>query len=127
MIKILAPDESGHFGYVYGQNHRGLFLQTLSANRAAFRHSRSGLTLFFHLGSSNDRNALLTSLPKLYDFERDSTWVLKGLGRLHELLLEQGLSRRWFERAWHYESARPPTTDQGLSTPNNGPGSLDPQ
>lgn len=104
MNRILAPDESGHFGYIYGQEHAGLFLQTLSTNRAVFRHSRSGQILFFHLGSSEQRSALLARLPSHYNFERDSTWVLKGLGQIHDLLVELGMKRRWHERAWHYSS-----------------------
>lgn len=48
---------------------------------------------------------ILCLLSERYDFQRDSTWVLKSQGELHQQLIGLGLSRTWVHRAWHYRKS----------------------
>ena len=103
MDSIIAPSIDGTFQTLYGREYRGLFLQSLEPARFLFRHSSSGLSLFYATGTQDEARALQENLVQLYNFQRDSTWVLKGQGELHLILQRLGLNKQWRQRAWHYE------------------------
>lgn len=102
MDSISAPTAEGTYQTIYGVQENGLFLQRLDAERYVFRHAASGLSLFYFLGAQPTARALLERLSKRYDFQRDSTWVLKSQSEIHRQLQALGLTRRWLHRAWHY-------------------------
>ena len=105
MDSILAPSSDGTFHTIFGKQNRGLFLQRLQEERFVFRHAASGLSLFYLLAQESQARLLLNLLSERYDFQRDSTWVLKSQGELHQQLLNLGLGRTWCHRAWHYREA----------------------
>ena len=102
MDSISAPTAEGTYQTVFGRQERGLFLQRIESERYCFRHSASGLSLFYFMGNEKDARTLLEQLAERYDFQRDSTWVLKSQGEIHRQLQSLGLKRRWLNRAWHY-------------------------
>ena len=95
MDSILAPTSDGTFQWVFGHSTDGLFLHRLDKERFLFRHSGSGLSLFYFSGSFLQARELQKQIAARYNFCRDSTWVLKGQSEIHALLLDLGLSRRW--------------------------------
>ena len=103
MDSILAPSSDGTFETLFGINNSGLFLQRLQTHRYVYRHTASGLSLFCATGNEKCARNLQNELIEKYDFQRDSTWVLKSLGELHSLLRQMGLKRHWLQRAWHYD------------------------
>jgi hypothetical protein len=102
MDSILVPIADGTFQRVYGCVVAGLFLQRLENGRFLARHAASGLSLFHFLGPDTAARRLQLDLAGRYDFERDSTWVMKGQSEIHSILVETGLERRWLYRSWHY-------------------------
>jgi hypothetical protein len=102
MDSISAPTAEGTYQTVLGRQEKGLFLQRIDSERYCFRHAASGLSLFYFLGCDREARTLLEQLAERYNFERDSTWVLKSQGEIHRALQSLGLKRRWLNRAWHY-------------------------
>ena len=111
MDSISAPTAEGTYQTVFGRLEEGLFLQRLDRSRFCFRHAGSGLTLFYFVGSESSAGEVLRALAARYDFQRDSTWVLKSQGEIHRELTEMRLSRRWLHRAWHYTVELTPGQD----------------
>lgn len=105
MDSILAPSVDGSFQTIFGHECKGLFAQKLGPERFLFRHSASGHSLFHLLGDENMARDVQQELAQRYDFTQDSTWVLKGQGQIHRLLVQQNLSRQWLHRSWHYTRA----------------------
>ena len=99
---ISAPTAEGTYQTVFGRLEKGLFLQRLDRHRFCFRHAGSGLSLFYFLGTEGHAAEVLRTLAARYDFQRDSTWVLKSQGEIHRELVAMQLTRRWLHRAWHY-------------------------
>jgi hypothetical protein len=106
MDSILAPNVDGTYTTVFGRDKKGLFLQRLDDGVYLFRHTSSGLALFYFKGERDEAGEVLASVSESYDFLRDSTWVLKGQTDLQHILLAFGLERSWFRRAWHYHFIR---------------------
>ena len=108
MDSISAPTPEGTYQTVFGRACNGLFLQRLGRveadmERFCFRHEGSGLSLFYFLGSESSARQVLERLSELYDFQRDSSWVLKTQSEINRhLQVSLRLSRRWLYRAWHY-------------------------
>jgi hypothetical protein len=102
MDSISAPTSEGTYQTVFGRLESGLFMQRLDSERFCFRHAASGLSLFYFLGTDSAARSVLRQLVENYDFQRDSTWVLKSQGEIHRQLQYLGLKRRWQNRAWHY-------------------------
>lgn len=102
MDSISAPTPEGTYQTVFGRLERGLFLQRLDRDRFCFRHAGSGLSLFYFVGEEIAAKNVLCQLAARYDFQRDSTWVLKSQGEIHRELSALNLNRRWLHRAWHY-------------------------
>lgn len=117
MDSILAPSSDGSFHSIFGKQNRGLFLQRLQEERFVFRHAASGLSLFYFLGPEPSAQLILCLLSEHYDFQRDSTWVLKSQGELHQHLTGLGLSRVWVHRAWHYRWASKEDTELSSVSP----------